>query len=92
MEQTNKYIPIKGYLNEAGQLTQLAGKRQKKKQALMLQYLKEKFNPSKKYTEQEVNTILNKFHIFEDPATLRRMMFGAKMLDRTLDGREYWIR
>jgi len=27
---------------------------------------------------------------FNDPATLRRLLFGTGLMDRTLDGREYW--
>lgn len=83
-------ILLKGYLDDEGKYSKFPGKKQKKKQALMLQSLASKFDADKKYTEKEVNEILNQHHSFNDPATLRRLMFGSKLLDRTLDGRSYW--
>lgn len=84
-------IILKGYLDEEGRFNKFPGKKQKKKQALMLEALASKFDLNKKYTEIEVNDILNQYHSFNDPATLRRLMFGTKLLDRTLDGRSYWL-
>ena len=86
-----KYQTLKGYLDDEGKFTQIPGKRQKKRQASMLQYLAEQFVKGKEYSEKEVNEILNQHHSFNDPATLRRMMFGNKLLDRTLDGKVYWL-
>jgi len=57
----------------------------------MLQYLAAKFEVGKKYTEKEVNDVLNEHHSFNDPATLRRLMFGQKLINRTIDGRQYWL-
>jgi len=81
---------IKGYMNEEGRFTQFPGKRQKNKQTVMLELLASKFEHDIKYTESEVNYILNQYHTFNDPATLRRLMFGKGLLGRTLDGRTYW--
>lgn len=81
---------LQGYLDEDGKFDRFPGKRQKKKQAEMLQFLADQFKAGKKYTEMEVNDILNQHHSFNDPATLRRLMFGSKLIDRTLDGRAYW--
>ncbi len=81
---------LKGYLNEEGKFDRFPGKKQKKKQAAMLQALAQKFEFGKKYSEKEVNEILNQYHSFNDPATLRRLMFGNKLINRTLDGRSYW--
>ena len=81
---------LKGYLDDEGKFDKFPGKKQKKKQALMLQSLADKFEIDKKYTEKEVNEILNQHHSFNDPATLRRLMFGSRLLGRTLDGRSYW--
>ena len=86
-----KYQVLKGYLDPQGKFNQLPGKRQKDRQHLMLQYLAEQFDLGKKYTEMEVNEILNQHHSFQDPATLRRLMFGKKLINRTLDGRTYWL-
>lgn len=85
-----EYATIQGYLNENGKIHSFPGKRQKKKQALILQYLASKFEVGKKYSEQEVNDILNEYHSFKDPATLRRLMFGSGLINRTQDGRAYW--
>lgn len=86
-----KYNVLQGYLDNEGKFNQLPGKRQKNRQALMLQFLAEKFVKGKKYTEKEVNEILNQYHSFNDPATLRRLMFGKKLINRTLDGTSYWL-
>lgn len=82
---------LKGYLDDDGKFDHFPGKKQKKKQATMLQFLAQKFEMGKKYSEKEVNEILNQYHSFNDPATLRRLMFGSKLLNRTLDGRNYWL-
>jgi len=84
------YKTISGYLNENQQLTRWPVKRNKVKVAIT--YLATKFDFDRKYTEKEVNEILNQHHTFEDAALLRREMFGYKLLGRTLDGREYWLR
>jgi len=82
---------LKGYMDEDGKFHRFPGKRQKKKQALMLAYLAKQFKAKQNYTEQEINEILSAHHTFNDPATLRRLLFGSKFLDRTLDGRRYWL-
>ena len=86
-----KYEILKGYMDDTGKFMQFPGKKQKKKQAMMLEYLAEQFTKNKTYSEREVNEILNQHHSFNDPATLRRLMFGSRLLDRTLDGRSYWL-
>lgn len=83
---------LQGYQDENGKFHSFPGKRQKIKQAKMLQYLASKFEVGKKYSEKEVNMILNEFHSFNDPATLRRLMYGSRLINRTLDGRQYWLR
>lgn len=87
-----KYKILKGYLNDEGKFSQLPGKRQKKKQARMLEFLAEQFEANRTYTEKEVNEILNQYHSFNDPATLRRLMYGSRLINRTLDGKAYWLR
>lgn len=82
---------LAGYLDENGKFDQFPGKRQKNKQAAMLIYLASKFVSGKSYTEAEVNELLNEHHSFNDPATLRRLMFGSKLINRTIDGRSYWL-
>lgn len=81
---------LQGYVDDQGKFYRFPGKRQKKKQALMLEFLANQFLPEKIYSEKEVNEILNQHHSFEDPATLRRLMFGSGLIGRTIDGKAYW--
>lgn len=88
MEELNL---LRGYLNEEGKFDRLPGKKQKKKLDAMIRFLATQFEDSKNYSELEVNEILNQHHDFNDPATLRRLLFGMGFLNRTLDGRSYWL-
>ena len=88
----NNNVSLKGYLDENGKFERLPGKRQKKRLDEMLRILSLKFHKGKKYSESEVNEILNQQHSFNDPATLRRLLYGINILDRTIDGRWYWLK
>lgn len=48
------------------------------------------FQVRRKYTEKEVNQILNAHHTFGDQATLRRELINMKLLGRKSDCSEYW--
>jgi hypothetical protein len=48
------------------------------------------FAENLKYTEKEVNAIINGFHTFGDQATLRRELVNMKLLGRKSDCSEYW--
>lgn len=63
-------------------------KKQKKKLAL-LQHISEMFDPAKRYSEREVNSILK--NVYEDYVTIRRYMIDYGFLDRKNDGTEYWV-
>jgi hypothetical protein len=41
------------------------------------------------FTEREISDLLNRLHVFGDPAVLRRALFEASLVDRTQDGRQY---
>lgn len=84
-----EYKSILGFVNKNLQIRQWPTKHSKKR--LVLEYLATKFEAQKTYTEREVNVLLNQHHTFGDPALLRRMMFGAKLLGRTQDCRAYWL-
>lgn len=60
------------------------------RQTLVLEFLADKFEMGRIYTEKEVNQILNDHHTFGDPALLRRELYIKKFLDRELDGSKYW--
>ena len=57
---------------------------------IVIKYLSTKFNYNKKYTEKEVNLIIDNFHLFEDIPLLRRELVSRKKLSRKDDGSEYW--
>ncbi len=71
---------IKKFLDEKGRLTAFPSKRKMKVYALL--YLSEKITEEKIYSERELNELLNEWHTFHDPATLRREMYNAKILNR----------
>ena len=80
---------LKNFLNGEGQLKAFPAKRKMKVEALF--YLAEKFEEGKEYTEKEVNTLLNQWHTFGDPATLRRELYDYRFLDRSPNGSRYWL-
>ncbi|AKJ00863.1 Hypothetical protein AA314_02489 [Archangium gephyra] len=42
------------------------------------------------WSERELNELLKALHTFGDWALLRRDLYDARLLDRSLDGRRYW--
>lgn len=80
---------IRGYVDAAGMLTALLVKRGKKRVALS--YIASRIPAGKVYTEQQFNALLNGLHTFSDPATLRRELFDAWLVNRSSDGREYTL-
>ena len=56
---------------------------------IVIQFLSNKFEYYKKYPEKEVNKIIDKFHLFNDIALLRRELVSRKFLSRKDDGSEY---
>lgn len=79
---------LRPFLDEQGRLTAFPAKRKKKQAALL--YLAEKFPTGEQWTERQVNERLLAWHTFGDPATLRRELYDARLLERTADGRTYW--
>ena len=77
---------ISDYSLPDGQLKTIPA--QRKKLDAVLRYVVRSFEFGTRYTEQQVNEILGKFH--EDTATLRRELIGAGLLARSTGGREYW--
>lgn len=58
-------------------------------QRLMLWGLWMRFDASRRYSEREVNDILNAWHLYGDHCTLRRELVNEKLLARRPDGTEY---
>ena len=57
---------------------------------IIIKYLSTKFESDKKYTEKEINGIINKYHLFNDTPLLRRELISRKLLARKEDGSKYW--
>ena len=56
----------------------------------VVQWLATKFELDKKYSEKEVNGIIDQHHSFADIALLRRELISRKYLLRKTDGSQYW--
>lgn len=78
---------LRNFLDGEGRLTGFPAKRKMKIYALV--YLAGKFQADRTYTEREVGVLLNHWHTFLDPATLRRELYDYGFLDRSPDGRVY---
>lgn len=78
---------VSNYLNNDGRLKTIPS--QRKKLEAILRYIAQNFSPGNRYSEGEVNQILSQFH--QDTASLRREMIGIGLLERSRDGREYWL-
>ena len=57
---------------------------------IIITFLATKFESDKKYTEKEINKILDKYHLFNDIPLLRRELVSRKLLNRLDDGSIYW--
>ena len=79
---------LKSFMNESGQLTILPGKYKKK--LIAYYYLASKIEIGQRYTESEINDILNQWALFHDSATLRRELYNKHLLNRTNDCKYYW--
>ena len=60
------------------------------KQIQVLKYLASQFVLGKRYSETEMNELLNQHHTFADPALLRRELIIKGLFERTADGSQYW--
>ena len=82
-------VILRNFLDENGKLTAYPSKRKMKLYALI--YLSQKFEAKVIYTEKEINEILNCWHTFGDPATLRRELYTHRFLDRSKNGTNYFM-
>ena len=58
-------------------------------QRLILEYVSEKFEIGRIYSEKEVNAILQNWHTFGDYFILRRGLIEERLFERTRNGAEY---
>lgn len=80
---------LKNYINKEGKLISYPSKR-KLKIAEMF-YIASKLESTSKYTEKEINLAINSVCDFNDAALLRREMYNYRFINRTIDGKEYWL-
>ena len=85
MEQKTK---IEQFLDSSGKITQLPQKQ--KARVALLEYLAEKFEPDRMYSEREVNALCTEWHTFGDYFLLRRELVDHGLLCRERDGSRYW--
>jgi len=78
---------IKNYSNPDGTLKSIPT--QQKKLSAILYFIAQNFKFGNKYTEKEVNQVLEKFH--PDYAFLRRSLIDFKIMDREVSGGSYWL-
>jgi len=71
---------------ENGRLKQIPSKQ--KKLLVILRWLAGQFEEERRYTEQEVNDILRRYH--DDYASLRRNLIEYRLLERESGGGVYW--
>lgn len=88
MEQ-DRQARLRPFLDAEGRLKAFPAKY--KVRMLALRVLASRFAPNERYTESEVNGILNQATCFEDAATLRRELYNYHFLNRTRDGSAYWL-
>lgn len=79
---------LESYLNEDGSLKNYPSK--EKKKIIVLEEIMKNFNRGKKYSEKEVNRILER--IYEDYVTIRRALVEYGFIDRNTNCSEYWIK
>jgi hypothetical protein len=85
-EEMSKYAPL---LDQEGRIKRWPKKATEKQ--FVLEYLKSKFSSGRRYTEKEINSIIIEWHAFADYALLRRELYDRYLINRTNDGREYWV-
>ena len=57
---------------------------------IVINWFSNKFNGEIKYSEKEINEIIDRHHSFNDISLLRRELISRKFLSRKDDGSEYW--
>lgn len=76
------------FLDDEGKIRVYPSKRKKK--IYVLEFLIEKFEMDRKYSEKEINKIIDNSHTFNDICLLRRELIDNKLLGRERDGSVYW--
>lgn len=89
MTQEEIIVVLRNFLDAEGKLRLYPSK--KKMKLYSLYYLSTKFEKGERYSESEVNGVINKWHLFSDAAMLRRELYDYHFLGRERDGSAYWM-
>lgn len=84
VEQEEKII--QSYFKE-GKLINLPTNKQKR--LIVLEYILKAFQQDREYTQREVNAIL--LNVYDDVFLIRRELVEWGLMNRTRDGRSYWV-
>ena len=84
----NNEANLNKFLDEEGKIKRWP--KQKDYKRLVLEYLASRFEYNRKYSEKEVNAIIQQWHTFEDYFLLRRELIESRLMLRTRSGSEYW--
>lgn len=79
---------LKNFIDAEGRLKQWPVKQ--KLQLLAIPAFAAAIPTGQRFTEREVNELLNRHHTFTDPAMLRRFLCDLGYLARARDGSAYW--
>ncbi|MHB1314824.1 MAG: DUF2087 domain-containing protein [Christensenellales bacterium] len=88
MDEKNK-IEIAPFLDSEGRIKQFPARQSAK--TAVLDYLAQKFEADRTYSEKEVNAIIINWHTLEDYFLLRRSLVDFRFLGRTPNGAKYWV-
>lgn len=87
ISQTDRDKILKNYIKD-GRVNIFPSK--EKKKIVILQYIVDKFESDKKYTEKEVNEVI--VSMVDDYVSIRRYLVDYGFLVRNRDGSEYWVK
>lgn len=79
---------IDQFLDADGRIKQLPSKM--KARLAVLEYLADKFERGRDYTEKQVNAICEEWHTFGDFTLLRRELIDFSLMNREPNGSRYW--
>lgn len=79
---------INNFINSTGKIKSWPSKHELKFK--VLEYMANKFEYDRFYTEKEVNNIIDNYHTFGDYFLIRRGLIESKLLSRTRTGSKYW--
>ena len=89
MGKSETDIFSRNIVNKDGIVTRWPKKREERK--AVLAYIRSKIDKGIIFNEKEINAIINRWHNFGDHALLRREMYDQFLIERTEDGRMYWV-